>query len=151
MSTTATTPSELFISIDTTIRSQVQPNSITPETHSDLLYNMVEVLSANTFTNSGEYVSSASSINFTSTDTNESFSVTGITIPTSYNVVTALSASTPTQVTHSLNNPNIMVQTWDSNNDLVDMYVGKFSGDTDNIIVVESTVSDTFRINILGL
>lgn len=69
----------------------------------------------------------------------------------SYSEVILLSAATPTQITHNLNTPNIMVQTWDSSNDLVDMYVGKFSGDTNNAIIVETTSGDTYNINILGL
>jgi len=64
MATTATTPSELLIAIDTTVRNQTTPNSITPITHSDLLYNVVEVLSANTYTTGGTYISSASTIDF---------------------------------------------------------------------------------------
>ena len=182
MATTATTPSELIIAIDSTIRTKVTPNSITPQTHSDLLDSVVMVLSADTYTTSGVY-DGQSTINFTTSNTGVTYSVTGITdtvltggtydasastitfdnnqggnfgvtgitVPTTYSEVILLSATTPTQVTHNLNNANIMVQTWDSNNELVDMYVGKFSGDTDNVIVVESTVSDTFRINILGL
>jgi len=74
MSTTASTPSELFIAIDTTLRNQTAPNSITPLTHSDLLYNMVEVLSGNTYTTGGTYSSG------TTTYTNnvgESFNVSG--------------------------------------------------------------------------
>jgi len=50
MATTATTPSELYEAIDSTIRNQTAINSITPTTHSDLLYNMVEVLSGGTTT-----------------------------------------------------------------------------------------------------
>jgi len=183
MATTATTPSELILAINSTIRTKVTPNSITPQTHSDLLDSVVMVLSADTYTTSGIYDANSSIINFTTSNTGvtysvsgitdtvitggtydasastitfdnnqgDNFGVTGITVPTTYSVVTTLSASTPTQVTHNLNTANIMVQTWDSNNDLVDMYVGKFSGDTNNVIIVESTVSDTFRINILGL
>jgi len=64
MATTATTPSELLIAIDTTVRNQTTPNSITPITHSDLLYTVVEVLSANTYTTGGTYISSASTIDF---------------------------------------------------------------------------------------
>ena len=64
MATTATTPSELYIAINETIRSQVTPNSITPQTHSDLLDNVVRVLSADTYTIGGTYDSSASTINF---------------------------------------------------------------------------------------
>lgn len=50
MATTATTPSELITVITSTIRSQTAPNSITPITHSDLLDNIVQVLSASTST-----------------------------------------------------------------------------------------------------
>lgn len=125
MSTTATTPSELYISIDTTIRGQVEPNSITPESHSDLLYNMVEVLSGGSSTNVGEIKS--------------------------YSEVVSLSADTPTQITHNLNNENLIVQTWDSFDDLVDLSVSKYSADTSNVLLVETTVSETFRINVLSL
>ena len=183
MATTATTPSELIIAIDSTIRTKVTPNSITPQTHSDLLDNVVMVLSADTYTTSGIYDTSASTINFTTSNTGVTYSVsgitdtvvtggtynasastitfdnnqggnfgiTGITVPTTYSVVTALSASTPTQITHNLNTPNVMVQTWDSNNDLVNMYIRKFSGDTNNVIIVETTSEDTYNINVLGL
>ena len=60
MTTTATTPSELYLAIDSTLRSQVTPNSITPETHSDLLDNVVRVLSADTYTTGATYDLSAS-------------------------------------------------------------------------------------------
>ena len=70
----------------------------------------------------------------------------------SFNVVTGLTANTPIQIEHNLNNINIIVQTWlESSNELVDLYVAKFSGDTLNQLIVESTSSDTFRINIIGL
>lgn len=72
MATTATTPSELLIAIDTTVRNQTTPNSITPITHSDLLYNVVEVLSANTYTTGGTYISSASTIDFSTNGVNYS-------------------------------------------------------------------------------
>jgi len=79
MATTATTPSELYIAIDETIRSQVTPNSITPQTHSDLLDNIVLVLSADTYTTGATYDSSASTINFITTNTGVTYSVSGIT------------------------------------------------------------------------
>jgi len=50
MATTATTASELILAIDSTIRQQTARNSITPTTHSGLLDNMVQVLSAVTVT-----------------------------------------------------------------------------------------------------
>ncbi len=84
MATTATTPSELILAIDETIRTKVTPNSITPETHSGLLYNIVEVLSANTYTSTAVYDISASTINFTTTDTGLTYSVTGITDTNTY-------------------------------------------------------------------
>jgi len=84
MSTTATTPSELFVSIDSTIRNQTTPNSITPESHSDLLYNIVEVLSADTYTTSGIYDATASTINFTTSNTGVTYSVSGITDNNTY-------------------------------------------------------------------
>jgi len=79
MATTATTPSELILAIDTTIRTKVTPNSITPDTHSGLLDNIVEVLSADTYTNAASYDVSASTINFTTSNTGVTYSVSGIT------------------------------------------------------------------------
>lgn len=79
MATTATTPSELILAIDTTIRQKVTPNSITPETHSGLLDNIVDVLSGDTYTNAGVYDATASTINFTTTNSGVTYSVSGIT------------------------------------------------------------------------
>lgn len=67
MAATGTTPSELIIDINNVIRSKDQPNTITPDTHSGLLDNMVKVLSADTYVNSAEYTQSASTITFTNT------------------------------------------------------------------------------------
>jgi len=44
-----------------------------------------------------------------------------------------------------------MVQAWNSTNDLYVMTVSKFTGDTNNIIIVEAAITDTYRINVLGL
>ena len=52
MAATGTTPSELLIDNNNIIRVKDIPNSITPETHSNLLDNIVNVLSANTFVDS---------------------------------------------------------------------------------------------------
>ena len=49
MAATGTTPSELLIDINDIIRSKNKPNTITPETHSDLLDNMVKVLSGSNY------------------------------------------------------------------------------------------------------
>jgi len=183
MATTATTPNELYESIDSTIRNQTTPNSITPESHSDLLYNIVEVLSADTYTTSGVYDTTASTINFTTSNTGVTYNVSGITgtyttggtytltastitfednvggtynvngiaSVNSYSIVTGLTDSVGTQITHNLNTANVMVQVWDATDFLVDATISKFSGDTNNIIVVEPTTTETFRINILGL
>jgi hypothetical protein len=67
MAATGTTPSELLIDINNVIRSKDQPNTITPDTHSGLLDNMVKVLSGDTYVNSAEYTQSASTITFTNT------------------------------------------------------------------------------------
>jgi hypothetical protein len=48
MAATGTTASELLTDIDNIIGSKTQPNTITPTTHSDLLNNMVKVLSGTT-------------------------------------------------------------------------------------------------------
>lgn len=70
----------------------------------------------------------------------------------SHSVVTGLTANTPLTINHNLNNENILVQTWDNiAGDLVIMSVQKYSGDTANSITIESTDSQTYRINILGL
>jgi len=70
----------------------------------------------------------------------------------SYSVVTGLTANTPLTINHNLNNENVIVQAWDNvDGDLVIMSIQKFSGDTSNSIIVESTVSQTYRINVLGL
>lgn len=181
MATTATTPNELYESIDSTIRNQTTPNSITPELHSDLLYNIVEVLSADTYTTGATYDTTTSTINFTTSNSGVTYNTSGITgtyttggtytttastitfednvggsynvniSPNSYSIVTGLTISVPTQITHNLNTANIMVQVWDATDFLVDATINKFSGDTNNIIVVEPTTTETFRINVLGL
>ncbi len=70
----------------------------------------------------------------------------------SHNVVTGLTANTPLTINHNLNNENILVQTWDNvAGDLVTMSVQKYTGDTANTIIVESTITQTYRINVLGL
>ncbi len=48
MASTGTTPAELLIDINSTIRTQTGANTITPTTHSDLLDNIVKVLSGGT-------------------------------------------------------------------------------------------------------
>lgn len=48
MVATGTTASELLTDIENIIGSKTQPNTITPTTHSDLLNNMVKVLSGET-------------------------------------------------------------------------------------------------------
>lgn len=73
-------------------------------------------------------------------------------VHSSHNEVVSLLANTPTMITHNLNNENIQVQTWsDTSNELVLMSVQKYSADTSNVIVIESTVADSIRVNILGL
>ena len=52
-----TTPSELLIDINNTIRRKDQPNTITPETHSNLLDNMVKVLSGSNYSDIVSYES----------------------------------------------------------------------------------------------
>jgi len=56
MAATGTTASELLIDIDNIIGSKTQPNTITPTTHSDLLNNMVSVLSTTPSVGSGTSV-----------------------------------------------------------------------------------------------
>jgi hypothetical protein len=70
----------------------------------------------------------------------------------SHNVVTGLTANTPLTINHNFNNENIIVQTWsNTTGDLVTTSVTKTSGDTANSVIIESTITETFRINILGL
>ena len=70
----------------------------------------------------------------------------------SYSVVTGLTANTPLTINHNLSNENIIVQAWDNvTGDLVIMTVQKFTGDTANTIIVESTLTQPYRINVLGL
>ena len=96
MITTATTPSDLIIAINSTIRTKVTPNSITPETHSDLLDNIVGVLSSDTYTNLATYNASASTINFTTTNSGVTYSVSGITDTYTTGGTYTLSSSTIT-------------------------------------------------------
>jgi hypothetical protein len=71
MASTGTTPAELLIDINSTIRTQTGANTITPTTHSDLLDNIVRVVSGTTnngifdIDNSGNTVPSSFEYNIT--------------------------------------------------------------------------------------
>jgi hypothetical protein len=86
MATTATTASELLLAIDTTIRSQTAPNSITPITHSDLLDNVVRVLSGTTIDNIFSGTTSVESLLIR--DIGSGTSVTNLGFDVSGNIVT---------------------------------------------------------------
>lgn len=81
MATTATTPNELYEAIDSTLRNQTVPNSITPTTHSDLLYNIIEVLSASTMTTGATLV--GETIYFNRVDSLSAFTLNLSTIDSS--------------------------------------------------------------------
>ncbi len=81
MATTATTPNELYEAIDSTLRNQTVPNSITPTTHSDLLYNVIEVLSAATMTTGATLV--GETIYFNRVDSLSAFTLNLSTIDSS--------------------------------------------------------------------
>lgn len=81
MATTATTPNELYEAIDSTLRNQTVPNSITPTTHSDLLNNIIEVLSAATSTTGATLI--GETIYFDRRDTLSAYTVNLSTIDSS--------------------------------------------------------------------
>lgn len=81
MATTATTPNELYEAIDSTLRNQTVPNSITPTTHSDLLYNLIQVLSGATSTTGATLV--GETIYFDRVDSLSAFTVNLSTIDSS--------------------------------------------------------------------